>query len=191
VDILQDLPTHIEALIFTSDTPIRVEEILQTLELHYQRSFSKKQVLQSIDLLQQKYAEPNFAFELQHIAHGYMFYSKPQYQPIIGTLLKQRSRQRLSKAALETLAIIAYQQPVAKSEIEHIRGVNCDYALHKLLEKELIEIKGRSTDAGRPLLYGTNAKFMQHFGLASIKDLPKLKEFAQADNEIGYTVEEE
>ena len=191
MDILEQLPTQVEALIFSSETPIRMEEILQTLEAHFQISFSKKQVQVAIEQLQNKYQSDDFAFELLNIAHGFMFYSKPSHQPLIGTLLKQRAKQRLSKAALETLAIIAYQQPVAKSQVEHIRGVNCDYALHKLLEKDLVEIKGRSTEVGRPLLYGTSAKFMQHFGLASIKDLPKLKEFAPADNEIGLSLEEE
>jgi segregation and condensation protein B len=190
LDILEQLPTHVEALIFSSETPIRMEEILQTLEAHFQISFSKKQVQAAIEQLQQKYQTPDFAFELLNIAHGFMFYSKPKQQPLIGTLLKQRAKQRLSKASLETLAIIAYQQPVAKSHVEHIRGVNCDYALHKLLEKDLVEIKGRSTEVGRPLLYGTSTKFMQHFGLASIKDLPKLKEFAVAENEIGLSLEE-
>lgn len=191
MDILEQLPTMVEALIFSSETPIRMEEILQTLEAHFQISFSKKQVQAAIAQLQNKYKSDGFAFELLNIAHGFMFYSKPSQQPLIGTLLKQRAKQRLSKAALETLAIIAYQQPVAKSQVEHIRGVNCDYALHKLLEKDLVEIKGRSTEVGRPLLYGTSTKFMQHFGLASIKDLPKLKEFAPADNEIGISLEEE
>ena len=100
-------------------------------------------------------------------------------------LFHQKSKKKLSRSALETLAIIAYQQPVSKSEMERVRGVSCDYAVQKLLEKELIEIKGRSTDPGRPLLYGVSSKFMEHFGLASMKELPKLKEFKLPDNAIG------
>jgi segregation and condensation protein B len=83
------------------------------------------------------------------------------------------------------LSVIAYKQPISKSEMERIRGVNCDYAVRKLLDKELIKINGRSKDVGRPLLYGTSDKFMQHFGLNSIKDLPKLKEFKHEENQIG------
>ncbi len=104
-------------------------------------------------------------------------------------LVQQKSNKKLSKAALETLSVIAYKQPITKVEIESIRGVNCDYAVRKLLEKELVTIKGRSKDVGRPLIYGTSDKFMQHFGLNSLKDLPKLKEFKQEENQIGKPIE--
>jgi segregation and condensation protein B len=94
-------------------------------------------------------------------------------------------KKRLSRSALETLSIIAYKQPVTKSELERIRGVNCDYAIQKLLEKELVAIQGRSDGPGRPLLYGTSDKFMDYFGLKSLDDLPKPKEFREPSNQIG------
>ena len=100
-------------------------------------------------------------------------------------MLKQQSQKRLSTAQLETLSIIAYKQPISKSEMEQIRGVNCDYSVHKLLEKELIIITGKSTGLGRPLLYGTSQKFMDYFGINDIKDLPQPKDFSQESNEIG------
>jgi hypothetical protein len=100
-------------------------------------------------------------------------------------LLQIKAKRRLSTAALETLAIIAYKQPLSKSEIEHIRGVNCDYSIQKLLEKELIVINGKGDGPGRPLLYATSKSFMDHFGLKSVKDLPKLKDLHILDNEIG------
>ena len=91
----------------------------------------------------------------------------------------------MTAAALETLAIIAYKQPVAKSEIEQIRGVSSDYTIQKLMEKELVEIKGRSEDVGKPLLYGTSTYFMDYFGINNLDELPKLREFQETENQIG------
>ena len=96
----------------------------------------------------------------------------------------------MSTSALETLAIVAYKQPITKSEVEQIRGVNCDYAIQKLLEKELIEIKGKADTVGKPLIYGTNDKFMDYFGINSLNDLPTPKDFRQEENEIGENKEE-
>jgi segregation and condensation protein B len=104
---------------------------------------------------------------------------------VVGEFLKLNSNKKLTKTALETLSIIAYKQPVAKSEIEQIRGVNADYTIHKLMEKELVEISGRSDGPGRPILYSTSEKFMDYFGLRSIQDLPKLKDLEIEKNTIG------
>jgi segregation and condensation protein B len=100
-------------------------------------------------------------------------------------LLKQQSQKRLSSAQLETLSIIAYKQPITKGEVEQIRGVNSDYSVQKLLEKELIEIKGKSEGVGKPLIYGTSQKFMEYFGINSLQDLPQPKDFSQNENQIG------
>ncbi|HJW31604.1 MAG TPA: SMC-Scp complex subunit ScpB, partial [Saprospiraceae bacterium] len=126
-----------------------------------------------------------FAIEVVEVAEGFQFMTKPAFHPIAGHFLKQLTKRRLSKVALETLSIIAYKQPVSRAEIEQIRGVNADYAIDKLLEKELIEIAGRSTGPGKPLLYTTSGKFMDYFGLKSMEDLPQLKEFLTATEEIG------
>ena len=108
----------------------------------------------------------------------------------MGEYLKALTNKRLSKASLETLAIIAYKQPVTKPEIEQIRGVNCDYTTQKLLEKGLIEIQGRDDGPGRPLIYTTSIKFMDYFGLKSMKDLPGIKDFEMSDNKVGSGEEE-
>ncbi len=137
----------------------------------------------SIEKLQEKYSADNFSFEPIKSGGGYHFLTKPAYQASIGILLKQQSKRRLSNSALETLAIIAYKQPVTKGEMEQIRGVNCDYSVQKLLEKELIEIKGKSEAVGRPLLYGTSKDFMDYFGINDLKELPTPKDFYQDDQE--------
>lgn len=135
--------------------------------------------------LQGKYQLDEFSFGLEHLAGGYQFLTKPAYQSSISILLKQQSQKRLSTAQLETLSIIAYKQPVTKTEIEHIRGVSCDYSIQKLLEKELVAIKGKSDSVGKPLLYGTSDKFMEYFGINNLGDLPQPKDFSQEANQIG------
>lgn len=135
--------------------------------------------------LQEKFEAADFSFYPVQLAGGYQFMTKPEYQASIGIFLRQKSKKQLSASAMETLSIIAYKQPVSKSEIEQIRGVNCDYAVQKLLEKELIEIKGKSEGIGRPLLYGTSRKFEEHFGINSLKDLPTPKDFTAEENQIG------
>lgn len=132
-----------------------------------------------------KYKQEEFSFALDHLGGGYQFLTKPAYQPSISILLRQQSQKRLSTAQLETLSIIAYKQPVTKGEIEQIRGVNSDYSVQKLLEKELVEIKGKSEGVGKPLIYGTSDKFMEYFGINSIQELPQPKDFSQEDNQIG------
>ncbi|MBC7884414.1 MAG: SMC-Scp complex subunit ScpB, partial [Saprospiraceae bacterium] len=103
----------------------------------------------------------------------------------ISTFLKQNSHKKLSKSALETLAIIAYKQPVTKTDIESVRGVNSDYSIQKLMEKDLVEISGRSDGPGRPLFYSTSLKFTDYFGLKGIEDLPQIKELVTVENQIG------
>ncbi|CAE7933536.1 scpB [Symbiodinium sp. KB8] len=148
-----------------------------------------KDVLAAIESLIQKYEKDEFSFSLIKSGGGYQFLTKPAYQASIGILLKQQSKKRLSNSSLETLAIIAYKQPMTKGEMEQIRGVNCDYAVQKLLEKELVEIKGKSEAIGRPLLYGTSKKFMDYFGINDLKELPTPKDFKMEENSIGEETE--
>jgi segregation and condensation protein B len=145
----------------------------------------EKDIQDAIDKLLGKYSSEEYSFELNHIAGGYQFLTKPAYQASIGILLKQQSKRRLSTSALETLSIIAYKQPVTKGDLEAIRGVNCDYSVQKLLEKGLAEIKGKSEAIGRPVLYGTSEKFMEYFGINNLNELPTPKDFAPAENIIG------
>lgn len=176
---------HIESLIFASDEPITLQEIQQCLEAVLEASFGAEELLAGIAALQKRYAQEGYGFELAEIAEGYQFLTKPAFHPTVGTFLRQTTRKRLSRAALETLSIIAYRQPITKSSMEKIRGVSCDYSVQKLLEKELVKIIGRDEGPGRPLLYGTSPKFMDYFGLKSLDDLPKPKEFKEADFQIG------
>lgn len=179
------LPRHIEALIFCAPVPLAKEEIVKCLSEMFQAEIPVEHVEKAISDLEDKYYSDEFAFALEHIAGGYQFLTKPAYQTSISILLRQQSQKRLSTAQLETLSIIAYKQPVTKGEVEQIRGVNSDYSIQKLLEKELIEIKGKTDGVGRPLIYGTSGKFMEYFGINSIQDLPHPKDFSQPENQIG------
>jgi len=151
----------------------------------FEADVPEKDVLAAIEKLSSQYQSGEYAFEVNHVGGGYQFMTKPAYQASISILLKQQSKKRLSNSAMETLSIIAYKQPVTKGEMEQIRGVNCDYSVQKLLEKGLIELKGKSESIGRPLLYGTSEQFMEYFGINEINELPTLKDFSTEENVIG------
>jgi segregation and condensation protein B len=183
---LNDILSQLEALIFVAEQPISIKEIQDCLIRLNGVEFSESEIETQLDVLMKKYHEGDFAFEIVPIAGGYQFLTKPAFQPTVSEFLKSKLNRRLSTSALETLAIIAYKQPISKPKIERIRGVNCDYTIQKLLEKELIAIVGRSEEVGKPLLYGTSQLFMNYFGLNSISELPKLKDLEQnTDNIIG------
>lgn len=182
---MDQLAQHIESIVFVSESPVSFKEIKGCLEETFETKFKKPALEKAIAELKEKYQAEHFSFEFLEIANGYQFLTKPAFHNSVGTLLRQNNKRRLSKAALETLSIIAYKQPVVKSEMEKIRGVSCDYSVQKLLEKELIAIVGRSEAPGRPLLYGTSEKFMNYFGLKSLEEMPKPKDFQEPDNEIG------
>src|SRR5690349_21707229 len=140
----------------------------------------------AIQRLEEKFKADEFSFQLFKTGGGFQFLTKPAYQSSIGILLKQQSKKRLSTSAMETLSIIAYKQPISKTEIENIRGVNCDYAVQKLLDKGLIEITGKAETIGRPMLYGTTPKFMEYFGINELTELPTPKDFTTTEvNTIG------
>ena len=151
----------------------------------FESEIPKEDILDAVVSLQEKYSNEEFSFALDQIGGGYQFLTKPAFQVSVSILLKQQSQKRLSTAQLETLSIIAYKQPVTKTEIEHIRGVSCDYSIQKLLEKELLLIKGKSDTVGRPILYGTSSKFMEYFGINNLTDLPQPKDFFSEENQIG------
>lgn len=171
---------HIEALIFASERALPTEEICEYLNSalgFIEDRASIDQVDSAITGIQEKYASEFYAFELKQSGGGWQFLTKPQYHKTVALLNGDKFLKRLSVAALETLAIIAYKQPITKSEIESIRGVNCDYAVQKLLEKDLIIISGRNEEAvGKPLIYSTSKSFMDYFGINSASDLPKISE---------------
>jgi len=181
---------HIEALIFCATAPLKLQEIQKCLSEMFEAEVPKKDIEDAIQKLQEKYSDDAFSFQIEHIGDGFQFMTKPAYQASIGIMLKHQSKKRLSNSALETLSIIAYKQPITKGEMEQIRGVNCDYTVQKLLEKELVEIKGKSDAIGRPILYGTSQNFMEYFGINSLKDLPTPKDFSQDENAIGLETED-
>lgn len=183
--IMTEPELYIEALIFASEQGIRIEEIIYCLQATAERDFTVDEIKGYLKQIQQKYSDDNFAIELVNISNGYQFLTKKNYHPVISLLQLQRSKKKLSQAALETLAIIAYKQPVTKIEVEQIRGVNCDYSVQKLLEKELIAIIGKSESVGKPILYGTSSLFMDYFGINSIQELPHIKELTDNSVSIG------
>src|SRR3982750_4553414 len=179
MELSQIIP-HIEALIFASDKPLTAPEITELVNTalgFIEDRASLDQVETAIDGIKEKYEAEFYAFELKQSGGGWQFLTKPAYHKTVALINGDKFIKRLSTAALETLAIIAYKQPITKSEIESIRGVNCDYAVQKLLEKDLVIISGRNEDAvGKPLIYATSKSFMDYFGINSAEELPKISE---------------
>ena len=161
----------IEALLFASDTPITIQKLKEILELD-----SVKDIRKGLDDLKIHYAKTESAMTIIEIAGGFQIVSREDYASYVQKLFKGRQASRLTQRALETLAIIAYKQPITKHEIENIRGVNVDGVVRTLLERNLISIEGRQKAPGNPLLYGTTKYFLEYFGLKNLEALPKLKE---------------
>lgn len=182
---MEFLKQHVEALIFASPQAIPTTELKSVLDESLQAEISEGAILEAIEQTKAQFQQDQYAFELVEIAGGWQFLTKGAYHNSVAVHLKQTTKKRLSQAALETLALIAYKQPVSRSELEEIRGVSCDYALQKLLDKELVFIVGRSDTPGRPLLYGTTEKFMDYLGINSLTDLPKPKDFKELENAVG------
>ena len=165
----------VEALIFASDEEITTKEIKDLLD-GFKISVSLKEVDASIEELNSDYEQNSNAFEILKLAGGYVFATRKKFSHFLGKLSAETQRKKLSQSAIETLAIIAYKQPITRTEIEFVRGVNVDYIVNSLLERDLITIKGRADGPGRPILYGTTASFLKVLGLNALEDLPKLKE---------------
>jgi segregation and condensation protein B len=177
----------VEALLFASDEPLSVPELLSIFERSAFEAFIVDAALiqGAISEIQAKYATEDCSFELRSVALGYQFFTKSIYADFIQAAFNHPERKKLSKAALETLAIIAYKQPITKAELEHIRGVSSDYSIQKLLEKSLITPAGRAEDLpGKPLRYATTTTFLTYFGLYQLSDLPKLTEITTDEETI-------
>src|SRR3984957_10508138 len=177
---ISEIIPHIEALIFASDKPLTSMELTELINNAFgfmDEKFTLDQIQSAIDGIVEKYKTEFYPFEIKQSGGGLQFLTKKEYYKTIAQLNGEKFLKRLSNAALETLAIIAYKQPITKSEIESIRGVNCDYAVQKLLEKDLVIISGRNEEAvGKPLIYSTSKSFMDYFGINSPDDLPKISE---------------
>ena len=171
----------IESLIFASDESIPASEIINAIKEidGDETEITVSDVNEAVDELNKYFEENDRSFQIVRIGNGFTFATKTEYAKYVGFLSTEKSKRRLSQAALETLAIIAYKQPITKPEIEQIRGVNTDYMINTLLEKNLVTIKGRAETIGRPLLYSTTDEFLKYFGLNTIADLPKPREIEE------------
>ena len=181
----------IEALLFVNEKPVTLEQIKRVLE-----TLNVEEIKQNIQSLSAEYEQRQSGMKIVEIAGGYQMLSSPAYVGYIRDFYKTKHKEKLSKPALETLAIIAYKQPVTRTDVELIRGVNSDGVIAHLLTKELVKPVGRKDVPGRPFLYGTTRQFLEYFGLKSLEDLPSLAEFpsltapAQEDNGDGQTAVE-
>ena len=177
---ISNLITHTEALIFASEKPLTSIEIVELINNAFGFLDDKiiiDQIETSINGIKEKYSADFYPFELRQSGGGWQFLTKKDFHRTIAQLNGDKFLKRLSNAAMESLAIIAYKQPITKSEIESIRGVNSDYSIQKLLEKELVVITGRNENmVGKPLVYGTSKHFMDYFGINSATELPKISE---------------
>ncbi|MBN2367117.1 MAG: SMC-Scp complex subunit ScpB [Calditrichaeota bacterium] len=164
----------LEALLMTSDTPLTVNRIREIVV-----SLTPGEIGQAVKYLNEQYRQTGRSFEIREIAGGYQIFTQPEYSNYVEAMHQSRQKSRLTQKALETLAIIAYKQPITKQEIEEIRGVNADGVLKTLLSRNLTTISGRAKAPGSPFLYITTKKFLEYFGLSSMEDLPKLKEIEE------------
>jgi segregation and condensation protein B len=162
------LPQVLEALLFSTDVPLSAGKLAEIVGLD-----STKPIKQTLDALNETYAARQAAFRIEERAGGYQLLTLPQYAQYVERLVKKKDEGRLTPAALETLAIVSYKQPITRAGVEVIRGVACGETLRTLMEHNLVKIVGRAEEIGRPMLYGTTRYFLEVFGLASLKDLPK------------------
>lgn len=179
---IEEIMLQSEALIFGADRPLTVPDIESILKdnANEEEGVDLEKLPSALDAIVEKYASDFYPFEVKQIGGGYQFLSKKDFYPSLAKLNGEKYTKKLSNSAMETLAIIAYKQPITKGDIEHIRGVNSDYSVQKLLEKELIVISGRlENSVGKPLTYSTSKSFMDYLGLNSLDELPRLNEIMQ------------
>lgn len=196
VAFLPHVKQIIEALLFASDEPVTLpmlrvvfDDVNRDVPENEKTTATNEEIRSIVEALNAEYAESNRAYRIQQIAGGYVYSTDKKFATWVGKLFKEKARRKLSQTAVETLAIIAYKQPITKSAVEFIRGVNADYIMKTLLEKNLATIVGRAHSPGRPLLYGTTPDFLKHFGLNEITDLPKPREIEELLGETELEVE--
>lgn len=163
----------LEAVLFAADAPVEANRLLEIVE-----GLVSPELPEIVDALNREYAEAERVFRIVEVAGGFQFETLPAYGRYIERLYRARSRQKLSRAALETLAVVAYKQPISKVEIDAIRGVDSDASIRTLQNRDLVEVTGRSDAVGKPLLYGTTREFLRYFGLRNMNDLPGADELA-------------
>lgn len=171
-DLSEITPVQVvEAVLFAGDEPVTANKLAEIVG-----TGGVRDIKEHIEQLNQKYEQMNCAFRIETIAGGFLMLTQSVYNVWLRKLLKIRSESKLSPAALETLAIIAYKQPIMRVEVEAVRGVGCGEMIRQLCEKQLVKIVGRAEELGRPLLYGTTKKFLEVFGLSNLKDLPQVED---------------
>ncbi|MBM3244203.1 MAG: SMC-Scp complex subunit ScpB [Candidatus Omnitrophica bacterium] len=175
-----NIKSAIEAMFFSSDRPLNLEQIKFALG-----GYQTADIRKLIEEIQTEYESNNRGLRLVEIAGGFQMITAPAFAPFIRKLFKGKRTEKLSKPALETLAIIAYKQPLTKLEIELLRNVNVDGVIASLLEKELIRVAGRKKTPGRPLVFGTTRRFLEYFGLKSLNELPKMEDFSKMNASLG------
>lgn len=171
-------------MLISTDEPLSLEQMKQVLD-----NIETSLIKEEIEQLKQDYVKTDRSFEINEVAGGYQIVTKSQYTPYLKKLYKSQHVERLTKPALETLAIIAYRQPVTRLDIESIRGVNVDGVMKSLSNKSLIKIKGRKEVIGRPFIYGTSNLFLRYFGLNSLEELPNIEEFKKTANETQQIIQ--
>ena len=169
-----DLTALVEALLFVSERPVPVKELTGFLD-----DTSTEQVQDALSSLAGRYTTGNSGLQLEEVAGGYRLSTRPELGEAVKEFFRLKNRQKLSRAGLETIAIIAYKQPVTHPEIQEIRGVGAEGVLRTLMERRLVRISGRKNTVGKPLLYGTTKLFLEHFGLGTLDDLPPVEEFGE------------
>ncbi|MFH1552048.1 MAG: SMC-Scp complex subunit ScpB [Candidatus Omnitrophota bacterium] len=181
---IERIKSIIEALLIVSEGGLSREELRSAIT-----DSDTKDIDEALRMLKDEYSSPGRAFNIAEIAEKCRIVTKPEYMPWISNLY-QKEADRLTGPSLETLAIIAYKQPVTRAEVESIRGVNVGGVIKALLDKDLIQVRGRKDAIGRPLIYGTTDKFLEIFGLNSLNDLPVLRDFSEEDLEYGKPKEQ-
>lgn len=177
----------LEALLFVSESPLTVPKIREIIG-----NLTPREITQGVEYLNDQYRKTGRSFEIKEIAGGYQILTLPEFSAYINLLFQKKQKSKLSQKALETVAIIAYKQPITKHDVEEIRGVNVDGVIKTLLSRGLITISGRAKAPGGPFLYTTTKKFLDYFGINSLNDLPKLKEIDELIDveEEGYPFHE-
>lgn len=173
-----EIAALVEAIIVTSDKAISAAKIAEVLNIGIDQGGSKP-IIKAVEILNNVYEETGRTFRIERVAGGFRLMTLADYSETIAREKESRSSTKLSQAAIETLAIVAYRQPITRADIEIIRGVSCGEILRSLLERHLIKITGRAEEVGRPMLYGTTRHFLEAFGLSSLKDLPDGRELQQ------------
>ncbi|MEM9996225.1 MAG: SMC-Scp complex subunit ScpB [Bacteroidota bacterium] len=185
----------VEALVFASDTPVSAKAILELYVEVYggteddEQPHTEEQIEEAVAVLNERYREADTCFRIHVWAEGYRMATISEVAPILHTHFQRTDTRRLSRSLMETLAIIAYRQPVTKPEIDHVRGVNSDYALRKLIDLDFVTIAGRADAVGRPLVYATTEAFLERFGIRALEDLPKPREIEELLDDPAFNSE--